>query len=71
MSVFDKKKTHLLHLGKRQTPFNLRVVLLMWRVSEYVNTGIVRRITGVLGHNEACSIANMVKLPSVPLHEEV
>jgi hypothetical protein len=31
----------------------------------------ILRLTGVLDHNEACTSQNMIRLPSIPLHDHV
>ncbi|KLO18444.1 hypothetical protein SCHPADRAFT_886157 [Schizopora paradoxa] len=57
--------------GKRQTPYDFTGCLSHVEVSEYIGSGILRRIIGILEHNSGCVVAKMVRLPSIPLHQDV
>ncbi|KLO11763.1 hypothetical protein SCHPADRAFT_830505 [Schizopora paradoxa] len=57
--------------GERQVPYDFTECMAHVEVSEYVDSRVVRRIVGMLEHNEKCEAAKMVRLPSVPLHEDV
>ncbi|KAF8521299.1 hypothetical protein JB92DRAFT_3094470, partial [Gautieria morchelliformis] len=58
-------------LWLRKTPYDhtgcLAHLDITYRMSDYH----VRRITGVLSHNDSCLVRKMMRLPAIPLHDHV
>ena len=56
---------------ERRAPYDYHGCLAHADITFVESTGEIRRLLGVLDHNEPCSKALLTRLPSIPLHLHV
>ncbi|KAF8493528.1 hypothetical protein JB92DRAFT_3100178, partial [Gautieria morchelliformis] len=55
----------------RKTPYDHTGCLAHLDITYHMSDYHVRRITGVLSHNDSCLARKMMRLPAIPLHDHV